>query len=202
MTRYVSGVTGLIGALALVAAGATVDLHAQRGAGGGRPATTGNAGQHGKPATPGAQGQAHRPDTDHPKAEHGDRADHAKVDHPDHGTDARGTTGRSAVGDQLARNTNLSSRLQTLFPAGTDLQKESAGFRNLGQFVAAAHVSHNLDIPWTDLKAKMTGDHPVSLGKAIQDLKPQANALTEAAKAQKEANTDIKDSTKKTTTAS
>ena len=202
MTRYVSGVTGLIGALALVAAGATVDLHAQRGGGAGRPATAGNAGQHSKPATPGAQGQAHRPDTDHPKAEHGDRADHAKVDHPDHGTDARGTTGRSAVGDQLARNTNLSSRLQTLFPAGTDLQKESAGFRNLGQFVAAAHVSHNLDIPWTDLKAKMTGDHPVSLGKAIQDLKPQANAPTEAAKAQKEANTDIKDSTKKTTTAS
>ncbi|HEY3160678.1 MAG TPA: hypothetical protein VGJ78_17050 [Vicinamibacterales bacterium] len=169
MTRFVSGVTGLIGGLALVMAGATVDLHAQRGAGGGhgRPATTGNAGQHGKDG---------------------------------HATHETGTTGRATVGAQLTRNTNLTSRLQTLFPAGTDLQKESAGFRNLGQFVAAAHVSHNLGIPWTDLKAKMAGDHPVSLGKAIQDLKPQADAQTEASKAQKEANTDIKDSTKKTTT--
>lgn len=197
MTRFVSGVTGLIGGLALVMAGATVDLHAQRGAGGGhgRPVATGSAGQHGKPATPGttAGRTAHQPDTDRATADH---------DKDAHATHPAATTGKSTVGEQLTRNTNLASRLQTLFPAGTDLQKESAGFRNLGQFVAAAHVSHNLDIPWADLKAKMTGDHPVSLGKAIQDLKPQANAPTEAAKAQKEANTDIKDSTKKTTTAS
>jgi hypothetical protein len=38
----------------------------------------------------------------------------------------------------------------------------------------------------------MTGDRPVSLGQAIQDLKPQANAKVEADKAQKEADTDIK----------
>ncbi len=184
MTGFVSRVTGLIGGLALVMAGATVDLHAQRGAGGGhgRPATTGNAGQHGKPTTTGTTA--------------GRSADHGKDAHATHET---GTTGRPAVADQLARNTNLASRLQSLLPAGADLQKESAGFRNLGQFVAAAHVSHNLDIPWTDLKAKMTGDHSVSLGKAIQDLKPQADATTEASKAQKEATTDIKDSTKTTT---
>jgi hypothetical protein len=187
MTRFVSAVTGLIGVCALVVLGSTVALHAQRGnAGGhGRPATAGNAGQHGKPATPGAQGQGHRPDA----------TDHATHDNTDRGKGkARetGTAGRSTVGDQLARNTNLSSKLQSLFPAGTDLQKESAGFRNLGQFVAAAHVSHNLDIPWTDMKAKMTGDHPVSLGQAIQDLKPQANARTEAAKAEAEANNDIR----------
>ena len=168
MTR---SITGLIGAFALIIAGASVDLSAQRG----------NAGGHGRPATPGAQGQAHRPDTG------------------DHATHAKGTTGSPrtseasrAVSDQLAHNTNLSSRLQALFPAGTDLQKESAGFRNLGQFVAAAHVSHNLDIPWTDMKAKMTGDHPVRLGQAITDLKPQADAKTEAAKATKEADADIK----------
>ena len=171
MTRFVSGVTGLIGAVALVVAGSAVDLHAQRG----------NSGGHARPATPGAQGQAHRPDTSHATTEHGKSADHATA-----------TTGRTTVSDQLTRNTNLTSRLQALFPAGTDLQKESAGFRNLGQFVAAAHVSHNLDIPWTDMKAKMTGDRPVSLGQAIQDLKPQANAKVEADKAQKEADTDIK----------
>ncbi len=188
MTRFVLHVTGLIGALALVIAGSTVDLHAQRGAaaGQGRPAGTGNEGQHGKPTTPGttAGRTAHQPDTDHAKADHGKDA---------HATHETGTTGRPAVGDQLARNTNLSSRLQTLFPAGTDLQKASAGFKNLGQFVAAAHVSHNLDIPFDQLKAKMTGDHPESLGKAIQDLKPAANAKTEAGKAEKEADTDVKE---------
>jgi len=197
MTRFVSGVTGLIGGLALVMAGATVDLQAQRGAGGGhgKPAVTGNPGQHGKPATPGATSgrSAHQPETDQAKTEHGKDT---------HGARPTATTGTSAVGAQLARNTQLASRLQTLFPAGADLQKESTGFRNLGQFVAAAHVSHNLGIPWADLKAKMTGDTPANLGKAIHDLKPQANAQAEAAKAQKEANTDIKDSTKPTTTAS
>jgi len=196
MTRFVSGVTRLIGAFALVAASSTVDLHAQRGNGGGhgRPATTGNAGQHGRPATPGAQGQTHRPDAgDHATHENSDRGKTRETSDRGKGNAREtGTTGRTAVGDQLARKTNLSAKLQSLFPAGTDLQKESAGFRNLGQFVAAAHDSNNLDIPWADMKAKMTGDHPVSLGQAIQDLKPQADAKTEAAKAEAQANTDIK----------
>src|ERR1041385_4631498 len=190
MTRFVSGVTGLIGGFALVAAGSAIDLHAQRGAGAGRPATVGvNHGgeQHGRPATPGAQGQAHRPDTTGAATEHGKNTQST--------TTATGTAGESRVSQQLAHNTNLASRLQSLFPAGTDLQKESTGFRNLGQFVAAAHVSHNLDIPWTDLKTKMTGDHPESLGKAISELKPAADAKTEAAKAAQEASDDMKNST-------
>lgn len=206
MHRSVSLLPGMIGAAALVVAGSTVDLHAQRGggaaAGHGRPVTAGAQGQdHGRPETPGAQGHAQRPatpgDTAGRSGHQPDTDTGKKGDHP--GT----TTGRLTVGDQLTRNTNLTSRLQPLFPAGTDLSKEAASFRNLGQFVAAAHVSHNLDIPWTDLKAKMTGDHPASLGKAIGELKPQADAKTEADKAQKEADTDIKDSSKtKTTTAS
>ena len=187
MTRHISGVTGLIGAAALVIAGATVDLHAQRGAstGHGRPATAGAQG-HGRPDNPGAQGQANRPETPGDKSNKG----------------ATGTTGRRTAADQLTHNTNLMTRLQALFPKDTDLTKEAANFRNLGQFVAAAHVSHNLDIPWADLKAKVTGDHPVSLGKAIEDLKPAANAKAESDKAEKEADTDIKDAKKKSTTAS
>jgi len=204
MHRSFSLLPGMIGAVALVIVGSTVDLHAQRGGGGGRggPVTAGAQGQgHGRPDTPGAQGQTHRPTT---PGETTGRSGHQ----PDTDTSKKGdhpttTTGRRTVSDQLTRNTNLLSRLQTLFPKDTDLSKEAAGFRNLGQFVAAAHVSHNLDIPWADMKAKMTGDHPESLGKAIGDLKPQADAKTEADKAQKEADTDIKDSTKtKPTTAS
>jgi hypothetical protein len=36
-----------------------------------------------------------------------------------------------------------------------------------GQYVAAQHVSENLGIPIGALKAKMTGNNAVSLGKAI-----------------------------------
>ncbi len=200
MTRLSSSITGLIGVAALVIAGSTVDLHAQRGAGGGngKPATAGPQG-HGRPTTPGAQGQAHRPETP------GHTEDHPDTDKATKGGRAAGTTGKLTVSDQLARNANLMSRLKALsiFPADADLTKEAAQFRNLGQFVAAAHVSQNLEIPWAAMKAKMIGDHPVSLGKAIEQLKPQADSKTEASKAEKEADTDIKDSSKpKSSTAS
>lgn len=177
-------VTGTIGALALVVASTTVDLHAQRGAGAthGRPAGAGNPGQ-GRPSTPGAPAartppQPGTPKTDHPGSD----------THPGKPT---GTTGRPTVSDQLSRNTNLTTRLQGLFPAGTDLQKASADFKNLGQFVAAAHVSQNLDIPFDTLKAKMTGTNATSLGQAIHELKPAADAKAEEQKAQRTANTEI-----------
>src|SRR5207249_12117716 len=168
-------------------------------AGQGRPATAGAQGQgHGRPDNPGTQGQTHRPTTPGGTAgrtEHQPDADKTKG--------PASSTGRPTAADQLTRNTNLLSRLKTLFPDGTDLPKEAGSFRNLGQFVAAAHASHNLDIPWADLKAKVTGDHPVSLGKAIEDLKPEANAKTEAGKAEKEADTDVKEAEKtKSSTAS
>ena len=200
MTRFGSSLTGFIGAAALVIAGSTVDLHAQRGAGvgHGRPATAGTQAQgRGRPATPGAQGQTHRPENPGHTEHQPDTDKSAKG--------AAGTTGKLTVSDQLARNTNLMSRLKTLsiFPADADLTKEAAQFRNLGQFVAAAHVSQNLEIPWADMKAKVTGEHPVSLGKAIEQLKPQADAKTEASKAEKEADADIKNSNKtKNSTAS
>jgi hypothetical protein len=82
------------------------------------------------------------------------------------------------------KNPKLEARLLTLLPAGTNIQDASQGFKNWGQFVAAAHVSSNLGIPFADLKAKMTGlmpgttpgttvptTTPMSLGQAIQSLK-------------------------------
>lgn len=189
MNRRFTFVTGMIGALAIAMASTTVDLHAQRGAGAtrGRPPAAGNPGQ-GRPSTPGnpAARVPHQPGA-------------PKADHPDsdtHPSKPTGTTGRPTVGDQLTRNSNLTTRLQGLFPAGTDLQKASAGFKNLGQFVAAAHVSQNLDIPFDTLKAKMTGTNATSLGQAIHELKPAADAKAEEQKAQRTANTEIKESGK------
>lgn len=97
-------------------------------------------------------------------------------------------------GELVMHNTKLASKLQSLLPPGTNLQTAATGFKNLGQFVAAVHVSHNLGIPFDQLKAKMTDPPKESLGKAIQALRPEANAKAEAKKAHKQATDDIEES--------
>jgi hypothetical protein len=76
---------------------------------------------------------------------------------------------------------------------GGNLQSACAGFKNLGQCVAALHVAKNLDIPggFAALKDKMTGPK-LNLGKAIQQLDPQANPKAESKKANKQAKQDLK----------
>jgi len=126
---------------------------------------------------------------------------------------ASGTKGAAASSPNtiLTKNTkldsHLTSRLQAkgLLPAGTDLKDACAGFKNLGQCVAAIHVSHNLKIPFACLSADMTGTAPATgstcpagtgtskmgLGKSIQALSPNANAKTEEKSATKQADSDI-----------
>ena len=99
--------------------------------------------------------------------------------------------GPKTASQQLSHNTKLASKLQGLLPAGTNVQQASQGFKNLGQFVAAVHVSHNLGIPFEQLKAKMTSSSPESMGKAIQALKPAADSKTETKKANKQAKDDM-----------
>ncbi len=137
------------------------------------------AAQHGRPAGAG------RPTT--PGGASGAGADRGGRPSAD------GSTSHSSAaktpGELLSQNTKLSSKLSSLLPAGTDLRKASSGFKNLGQFVAAVHVSHNLGIPFDDLKAKMTAGE--SLGQAIHELKPAADASAEAKKAQKQSRKDL-----------
>jgi hypothetical protein len=99
-----------------------------------------------------------------------------------------------------------------LGPGTTDAQVQAAmmGFKNRGQFMAAMHVSKNLGIPFDELKAKMTGvstnqagqtvtTAPMSLGKAIQQLKPTltADQANDAAKiGEKQGSEDIERTTK------
>ena len=121
-----------------------------------------------------------------------------------HGMDASGTSGVHTPDQVLMQNTQLSSKLSSLLPAGTNLQTAASGFRNLGQFVAAVHVSHNLGIPFDQLKCTelatadacpgMTvpskGSH---LGQAIQTLKPtmsSTDSKSAAKLAEKEASAD------------
>jgi hypothetical protein len=102
--------------------------------------------------------------------------------------------GSKKTPDQLlTQNTKLASKLQPLMPAGTNLQDAASGFKNLGQFVAALHVSHNLGIPFDQLKGKMMGGD--SLGKAVHELNPNLShkQTKEAVKqGKREAKGDIK----------
>jgi hypothetical protein len=84
----------------------------------------------------------------------------------------------------------LQQRLGSMLPPGMDVTQAANGFKNLGQFVAAVHVSHDLDIPFTQLKDKVTGGE--KLGKAVKTLKPSSEAKSEVKKAKKEAKSDIK----------
>lgn len=106
-----------------------------------------------------------------------------------------GTEGRPAEHQSpetiLERNTKLSSKLDGLLPTGTTARQACSGLKNLGDCVSAIHVSHNLGIPFDDLKGKLTGSSPEKLGTAIHDLKPNVNAKDEVKKAHKQAKGDI-----------
>ena len=118
-----------------------------------------------------------------------------------------------SASDQLAANADeskkLASELHAILPPKTKLEDACTAFRQLSDCVAALHVSHNLKIKFNCLKWDVTGVHPVSgsvsscsapdhakgmsLAKAIQSLKPDADARTEAKTAERRAQEDIKD---------
>ncbi len=92
----------------------------------------------------------------------------------------------------LTHNPAIGGKIKTL--TGQDAQLACNGFKNLGGCVSAAHVANNLGIPFDVLKSKVTGTNALSLGKAIQELKPQANKKAEMKKAKKQSAKDFKES--------
>jgi len=96
--------------------------------------------------------------------------------HSSHSGSARGS--EANFENRIASNPNLSARLQPLLPPNTTLQSAASGFKNQGQFIAALHVSHNLDIPFSQLKSDMTGPNRDSLGQAIHALRPDLTSKT------------------------
>jgi hypothetical protein len=114
--------------------------------------------------------------------------------------------------EQLVANSDeskkLASQLQAILPPRTKLEDACTAFRQLNDCVATLHVSHNLKIKFNCLKWDVTGTQPggsvstckapdggksQSLAKAIQTLKPDADAKSEAKSAEKRAHEDIKD---------
>lgn len=154
----------------------------------GGPSASGSHGGQGEIMGPAAGRESHRPDLEQrgagrPEARPDDRANGR--------TERRPEAGKRTAAEHLAANPELSSKLFGFFPAGTNLQQEAAGFKNLGAFVAATHVAHNLGIPFDQLKIRMANGQ--SLGDAIHDLKPEVKHRAEEKKARAEARKDLKE---------
>jgi hypothetical protein len=185
-------------ALAMLAACcfAAVPVFAQHGEHGGGGHDGGFSGSmhdmHGE-----SHSSGHDANEDHHGGHHGDHDGDLDGDHYNDANEHSGKhaedhdSGHGGIAGKLSSNSQLASKLQALLPPGTDLQTAAEGFKNLGQFVAAVHVSNNLGISFDDLKAKMTGPDAVSLGKAIHQLQPSANAKAAAKQAQKQAHQDL-----------
>jgi hypothetical protein len=102
-----------------------------------------------------------------------------------------GTTTTSPIAQKIASHPQLAAKLQPMLPAGMTLDTAAAGFRNQGQFIAALHVSQNLGIPFTQVKAQMVDKHR-SLGQTIQTLKPGADAGAAEHEATAQADSDAR----------
>jgi hypothetical protein len=137
-------------------------------------------GQHGNSNQHGNSAAAHAASSSH------STATPASSTTPTSKTSATTTTtssNLSPVQQKLQSHTQLASKLQTRLPSGTNVGIAANGFRNLGQFVAAVNVSHNLGIPFAQLKTDMVTRH-MSLGQSIQALRPSANSTQEVDRAQ------------------
>lgn len=81
------------------------------------------------------------------------------------------------------------TRLAALVPAGLTPEDACRGFKDLSECSAALHVAQNLNIPFADLKDRMTSGQ--SLGTAIHALKPKADSRKEAQRATEQARQDL-----------
>jgi hypothetical protein len=99
---------------------------------------------------------------------------------------AEAATEPSPVQQVLRRDRLLAAMVSGRLPVGTNLMTVSAGFRDVGQFVGAVNASKNLGIPFHQLKRRMVYDG-MSLGLAIQDMRPKSNYRSAARQAEVEA---------------
>ena len=131
------------------------------------------------------------------------------------------TTPLNPVAAKISAHPQLKAKITAMLPKSADgtpqmtLNQASLGFKNQGQFIAALHVSQNLNISFTDLRKQMittvtatqggqtttTATQTKSLGQAIQYVKKNADATAEAQKAQTQANQDLGGTSTTTTTA-
>lgn len=106
------------------------------------------------------------------------------------GTTTSDTPTRATLSMAPPRNRKVESRIAPLLPAGMTMQQAAKGFVNQNQFVSVVHVSRNLDLPFAQLKAKIVDDR-LTLGQAIQMLRPDADVGKELRRARDLTNRDL-----------
>jgi hypothetical protein len=97
------------------------------------------------------------------------------------------------VQKELQRNLVLADGLRSRLPQGTDLNAAAGGYRRLELFVASVHASTNLEIPFSELKRRIVNDG-MTLGQAIQDIRPRSRYWDEARRAEDDAAAAIRTS--------
>ena len=136
------------------------------------------------------QSLGHAPSVTQGHGQSGDQG-HSKTTSSQQGAQSSGSSQKpnweTKFNERLQSDPAFQTRIKNLLPPDMDPAVAASGFKNRGQFIAAMHVSHNLNIPFDQLKAKMTGvtttttasgetltttTDPMSLGKAIQELRP------------------------------
>jgi hypothetical protein len=127
--------------------------------------------------------------------------------HGNSSTTGSGSSQQATITSVLDKNPAIGNKIVALIGDKLGAADACTGFKNLGQCVAAAHVSKNLSgMNFYCLRQAMTGTSagtsapasgctttgPMSLGKAIQKLDPQANSTTGSKKATEEAQQDLR----------
>lgn len=84
---------------------------------------------------------------------------------------------------------SANTRLAALVPAGLTPEDACRGFKDVVECSAALHVAQNLNIPFADLKDRVTSGQ--SLGTAIHALKPKADTRREIQRAEEQARKDL-----------
>jgi hypothetical protein len=82
------------------------------------------------------------------------------------------------------------ARLASVLPSGMSTQQACRDFTSLDLCAATLHAARNLDIPYADLKRKVTAGN--GLDVAIHALKPGADASAEATRAKEQAQQDMR----------
>jgi hypothetical protein len=90
------------------------------------------------------------------------------------------------VQQTLHHDAALARAVSERLPPGTNLMEVSAGFKDVGQFVAAVNASRSLGIPMPEFRRRMVADG-MPLLLAIQDIRPTSNYRVAARRAEEEA---------------
>ena len=137
---------------------------------------------------------------------------HASTNASDHGSASTNAppTSTQKITDVLSKNPVIGQKIVNLTGDQNGAVDACTGFKNIGQCIAAAHVSKNMSgLNFYCMRLAMTGTQlpqgstincnlptnfktGVSLGKAIQTFDPQADTKTETKKATTETQQDLK----------